>query len=78
VPSQITNLVEFIINTIHIFMGQASNWVVNHLQAVTHPTIHITLPRMIQFLIAAPHKFISLLIVGNTTLVQTEEKSLAS
>jgi hypothetical protein len=63
-------------------MGQASNWLVNQLQAVAHLTICITLLQMIQFLIAAAYpllsKFISLLIVGNTTLVQTEEKSLAS
>jgi hypothetical protein len=54
-------------------MGQASNWLVNQLQAVAHPTICITLPQMIRFLIAAAYlllsKFISLLIVGNTTLV---------
>jgi hypothetical protein len=63
-------------------MGQASNWLVNQLQADAHPTICITLPRMIRFLIAAAYpllsKFISLLIVGNTTLVQMEEKSSAS
>jgi hypothetical protein len=63
-------------------MGQASNGLVNQLQADVHPTIHITLPQMIQFLIAAAYplfsKFISFLIVGNTTLVQMEEKSLAS
>jgi hypothetical protein len=63
-------------------MGQASNGLVNQLQADAHPTIHITLPRMIQFLIATAYlllsKFISFLIVGNTTLVQTEEKSSAS
>jgi hypothetical protein len=62
-------------------MGQASNWLVNQLQADVHPTLGITLPRMTQFLIAAAYpllsKFISLLIVGNTTLVQIEEKSLA-
>jgi hypothetical protein len=54
-------------------MGQASNRLVNQLQADAHPTIHITLTRMIQFLIAAAYpllsKFISFLIVGNTTLV---------
>jgi hypothetical protein len=63
-------------------MGQASNRLVNQLQADAHPTIHITLPRMIPFLIATAYlllsKFISLLIVGNTTLVQMEKKSLAS
>jgi hypothetical protein len=63
-------------------MGQASNWLVNQLQADAHPTKHITLPQMTRFLIAAAYpllsKFISLLIVGNTILVQTEEKSLAS
>ena len=63
-------------------MGQASNGLVNQLQADAHPTIRITLPRMTRFLIAAAYpllsKFISLLIVGNTTLVQTEEKSSAS
>jgi hypothetical protein len=31
----------------HIFMGQASNWLVNQLQADAHPTICITLPQMI-------------------------------
>jgi hypothetical protein len=55
-------------------MGQASNGLVNQLQADVHPTICITLPRMIRFLIAAAYlllsKFISLLIVCNTTLVQ--------
>jgi hypothetical protein len=69
--------------TLYIFiLGQASNWLVNQLQADAHPTICITFPRMICFLIATTYpllsKFISLLIVGNTTLVQTEEKSLAS
>jgi hypothetical protein len=63
-------------------MGQASNGLVNQLQADAPPTIHITLPRMIQFLIATAYpllsKFISFLIVGNTTLVQMEEKSSAS
>jgi hypothetical protein len=63
-------------------MGRASKGVVNLLQADAPPTIHITLPRMIRFLIAAAYlllsKFISFLIVGNTTLVQTEEKSSAS
>jgi hypothetical protein len=63
-------------------MGQASNWLVNQLQADAHPTMHITLLRMIRLLIATTYpllsKFISLLIVGNTTLVQMEEKSLAS
>jgi hypothetical protein len=63
-------------------MGQASDWLVNQLQEVAHPTKHLTLPWMTRFLIAATYlllsKFISLLIVGNTTLVQTEEKSLAS
>jgi hypothetical protein len=63
-------------------MGQASNWLVNQLQADAHPTIHIALPQITRFLIATANtllsKFISLLIVGNTTLVQTEEKSSAS
>jgi hypothetical protein len=63
-------------------MGQASNGLVNQLQADAHPTMHITLPRMVRFLIAAAYlllsKFISFLIVGNKTLVQMEEKSLAS
>jgi hypothetical protein len=63
-------------------MGQASNWLVNELQADVHPTIRITSPQMIRFLITAAYlllsKFISLLIGGNTTLVQMEEKSLAS
>jgi hypothetical protein len=63
-------------------MGQASHGLLNQLQADAHPTIHITLPRMIRFLIAAAYpllsKFMSFLIVGNTTLVQMEEKSLAS
>jgi hypothetical protein len=63
-------------------MGQASNWLVNQLQADAHPTKRITLPQMTRFLIAAAYlllsKFISLLIVGNTILVQTEEKSSAS
>jgi hypothetical protein len=63
-------------------MGQASNGLVNQLQADAHPRIHITLPQMIRFLIAAAYpllsKFISFLIVSNTTLVQTEEKLSAS
>jgi hypothetical protein len=63
-------------------MGQASNGLVNQLQADAHPTMHITLPRMIRFVIAAAYpllsKFISFLIVSNTTLVQMEEKSSAS
>jgi hypothetical protein len=63
-------------------MGQASNGLVNQLQADAHPTIQIPLPQMIRFLIATAYlllsKFISFWIVGNTTLVQTEEKSLAS
>jgi hypothetical protein len=69
--------------TLYIFiMGQASNWLVNQLQADAHPTMRITLLQMIRLLIATTYpllsKFISLLIVGNTTLVQMEEKSLAS
>jgi hypothetical protein len=63
-------------------MVQASNRLVNQLQADAHPTTHITSPQMIQFLIAAAYpllsKFISFLIVGNTTLVQMEEKSSTS
>ena len=49
-------------------MGRASNGLVNQLQADAPPTIHITLPRMIRFLIATAYpllsKFISFVLAG--------------